>query len=110
MGVDFKICTACSRTFPDCGPYVSCDEEQFGCCANYCSSACAQLRYPEKEVIGWEAYEALPPAEQLLHKMSCVDCRKELESDENLLEFLLEQVGKTREALVAEFRATRQQR
>lgn len=107
MGVTYKTCTACGRNFPDCGDYVRCDEEQFGCSANYCSGKCAQLRYPEQEVLSWEAYEALPEAEKILHRVSCVDCRKELESPENLLAFLLEKVGMSTEQLREEFRAAR---
>ena len=38
-------------------------------------------------------------------EQTCIDCRLELASDENLLALALEMLGMTREALVAEFEA-----
>lgn len=110
MGIDYKTCEACSKNFPDCGPHVTCESEQGGCGSHYCSRACArieqELPMPEKERGGtdWATFEALSEPEQALHRMTCADCRRDLESPENLLEFLLAQLGMSREDLVRGFR------
>lgn len=107
MGVDFKTCTACSRTFPDCGPYDRCDEDSNGCGKNYCGPKCSKLQEPEldPDSIYWEQYATLPEEEQAKYQMSCVSCRKELASDENLLEYVLNKLGWRHDMLVKEFLA-----
>lgn len=107
MGVDFKTCAACSRTFPDCGPFDRCDEDQNGCGKNYCGSKCSKLQEPEldPDSLDWEQFEALPEEEQTKYRMTCTSCRKELASDENLLEFALGLLGMDIEALKDAFLA-----
>lgn len=85
MGVDYHVCKACKRTFPDCIDFAICD----GCCSYYCSADCAELEDGEDHG----------------DEQTCIDCRLELASDENLLALALETLGMTREALVAEFEA-----
>lgn len=47
MGVDWLVCNECMDTFPDCGPYVSCE-----CGNHWCSDKCAEKNgYKYKE---WE--------------------------------------------------------
>lgn len=107
MGVDFYACKACGSTFPDCGDFTSCSEDGFGCGARFCDDECAKIHDASDGSIEWEEFDKLSEAEQLKHRVSCVDCRKELESDENLLAFLLEKIGKSHEQLVLEFRAAK---
>ncbi len=90
MGVDFYVCKACDKIFPDCGECVTCD----GCCSNYCSVECAGIEEDEDE-----------DGDMM---QTCVDCRNELTSDENLLNLALDKLGITREQLVAEFEAQHQ--
>jgi len=92
MGVDWYPCTACNETYPDCGDYYTCMaytteprcEEIGGCERSYCSKECAK---PEGEG----------------ETLSCVHCREELTSHENLLGFLLARHGQTREQVAAEY-------
>ena len=107
MGVDFYACKACGRTFPDCGEYVTCSDDDNGCGARYCSAKCAQIQQPENEPddVDWEAYEAMSEEEQKTYRTTCVDCRGDLESDENLLNFALAELGVTFEDLTTRYRA-----
>lgn len=107
MGVDFKTCTACSRTFPDCGPFDRCSEDSNGCGKNYCGPKCSKLREPEldPDTLDWVQFEALPEAEQAKYRMNCASCRKELASDENLLKYALELLGMDLEKLKDTFLA-----
>jgi hypothetical protein len=82
MGVDFYVCRACDETFPDCGPYVRCE----GCGKPYCGDECADIDGDDQE-------------------QTCVDCRGELNTDDNLLALALEKLGMTREQLTAEYKA-----
>lgn len=75
MGVDFKTCTICDETFPDCGDYFNCD-----CGQPYCSIECADGKYDENDT------------------QTCRICRKEHVPDWKLLKFLLKEYSLTREA------------
>ena len=102
MGVDFAPCTACGRTFPDCGRFAECNEDFGGCGRRYCSDDCAKLASPGRDhPWTWREQEALPQEERDAIKTTCVDCRSENPSDENLLEFLRLQNGLTRDQVVA---------
>ena len=82
MGVDFYVCRACDETFPDCGAYVCCE----GCGHLYCGDECADIDGDGQE-------------------QTCVDCRGDLDTDDNLLALALEKLGMTREQLTAEYKA-----
>jgi hypothetical protein len=92
MGVDYYPCTACGETFPDCGNYYTClsysDDSPYqelgGCERMFCGKRCAK---PDGEG----------------ETISCVHCRCELDSDENLLGFLLARHGQTREEAAAQY-------
>lgn len=105
MGVDFYACKACGDTFPDCGSYTDCSEDLRGCGAIYCSDKCGKPKAPEiQDSLDWHEYEKLSESEQAKRRMSCVDCRLELESDENMLRFLLDHIAKSYEQLRSEYR------
>lgn len=108
MSVDFYTCKACAATFPDCGYYASCSEDEIGCGAHYCSDKCAQIRKPEiVDDLTWDEFAKLTDEEQAKRRTTCVDCRNELESDENLLLFLLNKLNKSHAELLSEFRAAK---
>lgn len=91
MGVDFLVCSACGETFPDCGSFVTCNEDFGGCGKRFCSEECAQYQRGDAEEDGdYEAFEEASAEEQEATKSSCIDCRGENPSDGNLLHFLLE--------------------
>lgn len=98
MGVDFLVCAACSDTFPDCGRYVICNEDFGGCGERFCSEECAQYQRGLSEEDGdYGAFSRMTSDEQEREKSSCVDCRGENATDHNLLHFLLELTGMSRE-------------
>lgn len=39
MGVDWLSCYRCGETFPDCGDFVSCNDD---CCKTWCCYECAE--------------------------------------------------------------------
>lgn len=94
MGVRFLVCTACQRTFPDCCDCYQCK----GCCARYCSADCAQL--------DGEDYSEDEDGDEVENEdQTCIDCREELPSSENLLHFALEKLNMRLEDLKAEYLA-----
>lgn len=106
MGVDFYICTKCSRTFPDCGEYSLCNEDHGGCGKVFCGTECAALEMPGRDrVLTWQEVEALPEGEFQALKTTCSDCRNENASDENLFYFLLKKLGTTRDDVAKEYLA-----
>jgi DNA-directed RNA polymerase subunit RPC12/RpoP len=87
MGVDFYVCQSCGDTFPDCGPYWSCEE-----CGNHICSRC------EKTII---------KRDEETETDICPFCTNEILSDYELLEFALKKLGMTRDALHIELAAER---
>lgn len=84
MGVDFITCDVCEYNFPDCGEYVRCD-----CGGRFCSDECAHMDYCEYDEQGELTGED--------SEGTCVFCRGEDISNNDLIAFLLEKTGLTRE-------------
>lgn len=98
MSVDYYVCTACNETYADCSSRAtSCHEDHGGCRKQYCSDDCAELQTAAGDSFPpWAERWRLPPDEREALVCTCVDCRGELASDENLLKFLLTDKGWTR--------------
>lgn len=115
MGVDFYPCSNCGETYCDCGYYVTCE-----CGRDWCSDECAnedgyskcscklgkELEEDEEYCEdGCEKYRddtdsCSSVSCEHLEYTSCKYCRKEDYSDEYLLCWALEILGKTREELI----------
>jgi hypothetical protein len=85
VGVDFYTCENCSYNFPDCGDYFFCE----GCSSRFCSTECGGAKYdPEGSDVG-----------------SCVLCRKETATSDQLLQFLMEHFNLTYEQVFEMYKA-----
>ena len=92
MGVDFYACENCGHTFPDCGDYFSCE-----CGATFCCNECGGRSVTEPpddwdEDTDWEEV------------VTCIFCRLESVADHEMIPFLLNKLGLTREQAVDMFR------
>lgn len=76
MGVGFITCKRCEYNFPDCGDFVRCD-----CGISFCSYECSELKFEDEDE----------------DKHSCCICRNEFVLDSDLLNFVLNYYGITRE-------------
>jgi hypothetical protein len=95
MGVDFYACENCGHTFPDCGDYFGCE-----CGAIFCSSECGvriseEVPTGDKYADGEDKYE---------DRTTCSFCRLENLADHEMIPFLLNKLGLTREQAVDMFR------
>ena len=87
MGVDFYPCALCREVFCDAGEYYSCEE----CGSRFCSYECAAPK-PINE-------EGLEEDDENYNEdvKSCILCRKEEVTNDDLLSFLLQHFSITRE-------------
>lgn len=101
MGVDFYTCANCDSTFPDCGEYFSCDT-----CGHYfCSDICGGKKYKNEnednenedneDEDGDDDYEE--------EESTCILCRKESATDNQLLNFLLLKFSLTYEEALRQY-------
>ena len=113
MGVDFYTCNRCGETFPDCGPYVSCE----GCGTVWCCDECAEedgfvaeycKKYDvygyedmnnEREIRGCDYSYCSDSCPEYVGE-SCKYCRNEDYDDLTLLNKALELLKMSREELV----------
>lgn len=94
MSVDFFPCKACERTFPDCGPYVSCD------CGNvWCSKKCAK----EDGFIDIEDLDEEDQNNWKHSSITCKYCRGEDVESELLFEFLMKKHNLKKEEIIKEY-------
>jgi hypothetical protein len=85
MGVDYYTCANCARNFPDCGDYFDCIT-----CENvFCSNKCG------KKIVETDVEDGC-----YKEKISCLLCREEVISDNNLMQFLLNHCNLTYEQAV----------
>jgi len=96
MGVDFLICDICHESFPDCGDFVSCD-----CGGRFCSSECAQIDDCVYDEDGEPVEDE--DGDFIIGEETCVLCRGEALTDQDLIEFLLKKLSLTREQAVELF-------
>jgi hypothetical protein len=87
MGVDFYSCSNCRETFPDCGYYFTCSQ----CEHMFCSNDCGGREYVKDEN---GEHKTSRYGEELT---SCILCRKEDATSDQLLHFLLAKFGLTRD-------------
>ena len=82
MGVDWYSCSNCGQSFPDCGYYFTCSKCEHLFCSDKCGAKHlieeGEPGYSEKD-INWYG-----------HCTTCVLCRKESATDNQLLHALLE--------------------
>lgn len=90
MGVDFYTCSSCERTFPDCSYYFTCT----GCEMNFCSDKCGGREETNED-------DDLPRYER---ETSCVLCRKDEATDNQLLYFLLKKYNLTYDQIMEMYR------
>ena len=65
-------------------------EDEIGCGATTVQTSAHRSGKPEiVDDLTWDEFAKLTDEEQAKRRTTCVDCRNELESDENLLLFLL---------------------
>jgi hypothetical protein len=93
VGVDWYPCNSCGETFPDAGYYVSCE-----CGENWCSDDCAEGEGYRKEEDGFT-----PIGSKWSQDTSCNYCRCENHTDATLLQFCLDQLGKSREQIIMQY-------
>lgn len=97
MGVDFYICQRCKDTFPDCGPYESCEN----CGRHWCSSEYTECASKDGFVQSDETDEYGS------YETSCNFCRGESAEDSDLLKFALKLLHTTRSKLEKKYLKSR---
>lgn len=85
MGVDYYACEKCNKTYPDCGNYFVCR----GCDSNFCSDKCGARQIVEDEI---DEYD--------FDLTTCVFCRKEVFTDNQIICALLKHFSITREQAI----------
>jgi hypothetical protein len=90
MGIDYYTCQKCERNFPDCSYYFTCT----GCEVMFCSDACGG-RVVEEESEDGHDYNDIT---------SCVMCRMETATSDDLLKFLLKHFNLTRDQAMEIYR------
>lgn len=94
MSVDYYICSRCRDTFPDCGPFVRCEN----CGRVWCSdqySDCAEL---DGYIRSEEDDEYGCPKED-----SCSYCRNEKATNKDLFEYVLNKYGLERDKVEQDY-------
>ena len=86
MGVDYYTCANCHSNFPDCVYYFTCST----CEEHFCSDTCGAKEIEEDG--GEDEYE---------DTTTCILCRLEKVSDENMIDFLLEELKISYEDAIA---------
>lgn len=120
MGIDYYNCDKCNGIYADCGYYVTCNEEAGGCGSSWCSNECAiddgYIPHSCKLGNALEEGEACPEGEcehsdnddcwecEHYTNTSCKHCRGEIVSDEDILEYALTLLNKTKEELISEIK------
>lgn len=94
MGVDYYACNSCGETFPDCGDYTHCE-----CGMTWCDDSCAEGEGYQREEDGFT-----PDGSKWSQDTSCNYCRKEDFDNSTLLNFVLENINKTRAELISDFK------
>ena len=89
MGIDYYSCEHCGESFPDCGEYVSCNDD---CGMMWCDDECAKED-------GYRTEDEEDEYGDPQH--TCKYCRKEDATDYELVKFLLKHSGLSREEAVA---------
>jgi len=88
MGVDFMNCNNCLEIMSDCGMYAYCED-----CGYYLCEPCMEKFKLNSDMFSIEDAE----------DRQCPFCDKVVVTDSQLLEFALEKLGLTLEALTSEY-------
>lgn len=79
MGIDYYTCSNCQHNFPDCGDFHTCSCER-----HFCSTECAKIEYLEED-----DEEDENDYDYVEDKTTCLYCRGDGASHEDLFYFLL---------------------
>ena len=118
MGVDFYPCSRCGKVYCDCGDYTTCNEDEGGCGRDWCSYECAEedgyvrghCKINNEDCENYEEnYDCFYGECEHYVKASCNYCRKETFEDDEILEYALCLLNKSKEDLVLEMRNRLQQ-
>lgn len=109
MGVDFYPCSRCNNVYCDCGEYVMCE-----CGRDWCSDKCAEndghkvIGYCEIQNIECDDYSedefccGRGDCKYYAEEESCSYCRQEVYEDEEILEFVLRSINKSKDQIIEE--------
>jgi len=114
MSIDYYTCYVCGNTFPDCGNYVRCDNEN--CYAHWCCDKCASKDDATESYCKLDRYyeDFQPEDPELCDEEYCEEC-SEFEyggcdycrglnyEDDELLRYALKELGIDRSGLIEKY-------